>query len=138
MFLVNFVNTNTMEGCLEDFHDATRTLYRVVLIMINIKDMTQYRTTANTALLFGHVIIAATLGILFLNFVIAFMTMRVSTMSQIKDVMIYLNALPVALLDDARTNWVSNRYPAYFRHKYLNISPKGKVLLSNIRTMHGI
>ena len=134
IFLINFVNTNTQEGCIDDFQDYGHTLYRAVLIMINIKDMTQYDTAANAAFLFGHVVSASILGIYYLNFLIASMTLSVSRMSRLSDVIATLSPLPLALLNDVRISRISRSYPAYFRRRYLTTHPDGGVRLSHIRT----
>ena len=136
VFFNHFVNTNTLEGCIEDFSDFGRTMYRVIQIMLNIRDMTQYKTTANTAFLIAHFISTSVLGVLFLNFFIASMTIRVSTMACMKDVMIPLCMFPVTLTIDSRMNGMFTLYSAYCRRKYINMSSSGRTYLTYIRTLH--
>ena len=136
LFFMDFVNTNTLEGCIVDFKDLGRTFYRVILVMLNIRDMAQYNTTANMAFLIGHVITAAVLGILYLNFVIANMTLKVSAMSHIRDVVMHLHTLPIVLTIDGRMNRISKRYSSYYIKKYLKVLNNKSVFLSSMRTLH--
>ena len=112
-----------------DFKDLGHTFYRGILVMLNIRDMTQYNTTANMAFLIGHVITAAV-------FVIANMTLKVSAMSQIRDVVTHLHILPIVLTIDGRMNRIVKTYSSYYSKKYLKVVNNKSVFLSNMRTLH--
>ena len=76
---------------IEDFQGYGHTLYRVVLIIINLKDMTQYDAAANAEFLFGHVVLSYILGIYYLNVLIVSVTLSVSRMSRLSDIIVAIS-----------------------------------------------
>ena len=135
IFFYDFVNVNTEDGCIEDFSGFFHTMYRVILIMLNIKDMTQYNTEAHTALLIGHAITAVILGVLYLNFLIASVTMRVFSDALIRNTVLTIYRLPIAMTVDTRLHLLCKFYPSYYRRKYLKVLDNENVYLSNVVSM---
>ena len=137
-FYMTFVNTNTAEGCIKDFDGFWRSMYTMFLVMLNIRDMTEYDVINESAFIVGHVIVSINLGILMLNFLIACMTTRTTNMSEYKDILVILNRLFGFMYIETRLKHVSQWRLRVIKRKYMKVSSDGHTYLMNIKGVHNI
>ena len=135
-FYLTFVNTNTLVGCITDFNGFWRALYTTFLIMINLVEISDYDVTNVAAFSLAHVLVALLLGILSLNFLIAFMTARATSMARHRHVIVPLNRLFAGLVIERRLGNMLRCYFDIFRNRYLKVTKdNSRVLLCNVKSV---
>jgi hypothetical protein len=137
-FYMTFVNTNTVAGCIEDFNGFWRSMYTMFLVMLNIRDMTEYDVTNETAFVIGHVLVSINLGILMLNFLIACMTTRMTNMAEYKDILVILNRLFVFMYVETRLKHVAQWRLRVIKRRYMKVANDGRTYLINIKGVDNI
>ena len=118
-FFMAFINTNTEQGCIEEFRDPLSSIYTSILLMLNMVDLSEFVTIHRGFLLLVHVIFVFVIGILMINFLIAIMTNKAGSLMERQHIMMGVYAVYLGMVLEIRCSSVLSAYYSRMKKKYL-------------------
>ena len=114
----NFINGNSLEGCIKGFDTVLGTFYRAFLIMLNMVDMTEMELQNTELLYLTHMVYTFVVSIMLINFFIAVMSDSVSTLATRKKVAVDMQRVGVSFTIEYRLNWLIKAYYNSMTRRY--------------------
>lgn len=122
IFTVPFIHTfqtymlyNSRDGCHPDFSAFQVTFYTLFQLMLIDYDTNELNINNSEIFQFLHVLFVFNIGVLLLNFLIATMANRATTIEKNKNVTLRLNQLALAVRVEDRVYWCSRWLYKYLR-----------------------
>ena len=116
--LLVFVNTNSLQGCVDEFSSFSRAMYSVILVMQNMLDLSQFNMKKQSILLVVHVTLIFLLPIVLVNFLIATMSSSVSAMVGIQPILSDIQFLQVAMTIQGRLHFMCKPFNKWMIKRY--------------------
>ena len=130
----NFVNGNTLEGCIKGFDTMFGTFYRVFLMMLNMVDLTEMELQNTELLYLTHMVYTFVVSIMLINFFIAVMADSVSTLATRKKVAVDMQRAGVSFAIEYRLKWLIKAYYNSMTRRYFTCE-KDEVFLVEAQSL---
>ena len=116
---LTYANTNSNQGCIEDFQNIWYSIYTTIRIMLNMIDITGYDVMNKGLLLVVHTICVFIIAIMMINFLIAIMTNTAGYFIQHRHVITILITIWMCTQAEFRLGYIFGHYYKKRRPKYM-------------------
>ena len=99
------INSNTQEGCTDEFTDVFQVVYSLFRVMLNMLDVTQFHVTNPQVLYITHMAFTFLVSIMMINFFIALMSNSVNSVYSFRHSVVCTQRRAVAYCLEQRCSW---------------------------------
>ena len=123
-----FLNSNTLQGCIQGFGDPMQTFYSTFLMILNLINLRDLDVKNHVLLYATHVLFTFGISILLINFLVAVMSDTMSNISHRRDYIETIQRSSVVCTLENHVKWCLKPY-YNFMSKKLYTCDQGKLLL---------
>ena len=106
----HFINSNSVDGCIEGFQTVFESFYSLFLMMLNMVSLTEHQVRNIELLQITHIVYVFTVSIMLVNFFIAVMADSVANTCARKKVTVPVQRAGVSIAVEYRLRWLLKPY----------------------------